>query len=76
MEFIKNGATLPVPFNIIPMPNVVYKLVKKLRRKFLAKRDAQINNANHMAMMNGRNGKLETGIMAMEMNETQMVNNN
>ena len=30
MEFIKDGATLPVPFNLIPTPAIIINLVKRV----------------------------------------------
>lgn len=43
MEYIKDGGTLPVPFNVIPSPKSIYyffkKIIAKIRRKSLLDKD-------------------------------------
>jgi transient receptor potential cation channel subfamily C protein 6 len=45
MEFIKDGSTLPIPFNIIPTPDSIYNTVKSAMK--LVRRDiSNTNNSN------------------------------
>ena len=34
MEYIREGFTLPVPFNLIPRPTVIYQLIINLSKRF------------------------------------------
>jgi hypothetical protein len=45
MEFIKDGSTLPIPFNIIPTPDSIYNTVKFAMK--LVRRDNSNNNNSH-----------------------------
>ena len=48
MEFIRDSATLPVPFNIIPMPTVCYNVVKSLKNKLVKSSSANHTNEREM----------------------------
>ena len=49
MEFIREGATLPVPLNIIPMPSLIVKLFKKIFG-FVLKKDKFNRPTNEIEM--------------------------
>jgi hypothetical protein len=44
MEFIKEGATLPIPMNIIPTPAFIYESIKKLFFCFKNSNNSDDNN--------------------------------
>ena len=46
MESISEGATLPVPFNIIPTPKTIYYLIKKINRLILNKKGTENENVD------------------------------
>lgn len=43
MEFIKDGSTLPIPFNIIPTPHFIYDAIKLLIN-FIRRGNSNNNN--------------------------------
>ena len=43
MEYIKDGSTLPVPFNIIPTFKSFYLIFKKLKRFVIKKKKESID---------------------------------
>jgi hypothetical protein len=64
MEFLR-GPTLPVPFNIIPMPSVVFGLCRKAFFCFSnnkSNNDDEDENAIEMPAINGgQNGHIKMG---------------
>ena len=50
MQYIKEGFTLPAPFNLIPVPSAIYKVIKK-SFKYLKEKNppetAEETNANN-----------------------------
>ena len=58
MEYIKEGATLPVPFNIIPTPYSIYNLGKKffnfIIKRGTDKKDPEEIEANNIRPSNGK----------------------
>lgn len=63
MEFIREGATLPVPLNIIPMPALILKLFRKIFY-CVFKKDKQSTNTIEMPKINknkNSNGKQLNG---------------
>ena len=63
MEFIKGGATLPVPLNTIPTPKSVYYIFKKLLKLVCCFRDMKSksndltrrSNTNELPTISGNN---------------------
>jgi hypothetical protein len=43
MQYIKDGFTLPAPFNLIPAPNSIFKLLKKFCKYLKEKKTLNIN---------------------------------
>ena len=43
MQYIKDGFTLPAPFNLIPVPDSIFKFLKKCYRKIKEKKTLDIN---------------------------------
>jgi hypothetical protein len=64
MEYIKDGATLPVPFNIIPTPSKVYIAIKKIFN-FILRRNVKRDNDN-MIMNDLPSLKVASRINVME----------
>jgi hypothetical protein len=54
MEFLR-GPTLPVPFNIIPMPSIIFNIFKKIFFCFFKKQDNEDEDETGIEMptMNG-----------------------
>lgn len=54
MQYIKDGFTLPAPFNLIPVPESIFKLMKKCFRKIKEKKtlELEINEAEENAKEN------------------------
>ena len=44
MQYIKDGFTLPVPFNLIPVPASIFKLIKKCFKSIKEKRTKESVN--------------------------------
>lgn len=49
MQYIRDGFTLPVPFNLIPVPASIFKLIKDCFKSFKDKNFFDSYNNNHIA---------------------------
>ena len=56
MQYIKEGATLPVPFNIIPTPKTIIYLVNKVVNLCKKNESKHSVNLNGMASNGRKNG--------------------
>ena len=57
MQYIKEGGSLPVPFNIIPTPKTMFNLIKKIRiTKETPKPRMELNDLT----LNGKQPKMST----------------
>ena len=56
MQYIKEGGSLPVPFNIIPTPKTIFNLIKKLKKSKETRPKARIE-LNDLPSKNGLQSK-------------------
>ncbi len=65
MQYIKEGATLPVPFNIIPTPKAFYKFCEKIYSRFKRNKPnlkIELNNLSQMSASGKPSKNVPNGI--------------
>ncbi len=74
MEFIREGATLPVPLNILPMPALILKFIRKIFYCVIRKKNRQPNEIEmpQFNRKNVANGKVPNGTAPHKVNLTQV----
>jgi hypothetical protein len=71
MEFIREGATLPVPLNILPMPALILKFIRTIFYCVLRKKNNRQPNEIEMPQFNRNNvgnGKAQNGAVPHKVN--------